>query len=323
MSALNMMLAFSVTLWAVASGFLNTYNTRLLLFAITEDDVIWGDILNVGIKIEASTVPESAQELLREMNKSFPDSGQKRPETASGGGGGGGEVVQSKNAKSSKRNEAKPRTAVTYNALHILVHIVSKHHKESDALEFGQAIVACAIRCQAISIILAMIDVIDDTPHKDINVSWYLFIQNSLILYLDQIAQFKETLKFDTAIYREWQKVIQYIDTINHETGSPMVGDTKPIKNLIKQYLNLSCDDESMKHRVHVLLDISKDSGNSTDNITVLQTKYDNALNKLFLGISNHIMQRTHWDLYINNANKIKQDAINKKQDKVIHTPIL
>lgn len=317
MSALNTVLAFNVTLWTVATGWPNTLSTRLFLFEILENDVIWGDILNFGIKIVASAVPESARIVLQEMDKAIPDNGRKRPEMDSGG-----EVVKPKKKKSSKTKKAKCRTAVTYNALHVLVHVVSKHHNQSDALEFGQAVVACAIRCQAFSIILTMIDIVNDSLFNDHDTSRYYFIQDSLILCLDKIAGFKETLAFDIAIYREWQKVIKHIDLISYKSGLPTVGDMKPIKKRIEQYLDLSCDSDSLTDRVHHLLGISKHSDHSIDDIHVMQTKCENALKQLFQGISISTMQKTHWDLYMNHVYKNKQVAVNNNQDNFKRIPI-
>ncbi|VVC39266.1 Hypothetical protein CINCED_3A025836 [Cinara cedri] len=310
MPVLNVMLAFSAILWPVTSGGLIMYDTKSFLFEVMENDAIWAEILNVEINIETSILSIAARSVLREMGITTPDNHEQvsQPEMNSN------EVVNVQSMMISKganveADYTKPKTKkiVTANALHVLVHIVAMHYQESNALEFGLSVIVSAIKCQFLQIISIMLRVINETQIKEYNVPDYLVVWNNLELYLDKIARLKDSMAFEGAMYQEWQTVVANTDFIGIES-QPILGDVKPIMNLVEQSLLSSCESKSLTNQrlEHVNINPETDSWRNVKGLHSIFENADNALEKLSRRIPVSTMEKNLWDLYVNIVKIVK-----------------
>ncbi|VVC39269.1 Hypothetical protein CINCED_3A008259 [Cinara cedri] len=334
MSVLIFLLPLSASLWVIASGGLIMYNTRSFLFEVMENDIYWADLLNIEIKVEMSIVSSTARLVLEEMqmipvtnnghtsqhikgvNDGVADSQNKK--NCSGDSNTKSEMVseikshvrpwinfyEGENSQKVCKDDCtqtghvkcKFSHIVIPNALLVLTHIISMHHKESNALEFGLAVIASAIRCQILQLFAIMLWAMIGTS-ESYNKSRYIIFCNHLKNYLDKMARLKETMTVESDVYWKWVTVMAHSD-LNVEP--PITGDLKPIQNLVIQSLRSSCDCENfVNNKITEILNSETDPDHPLNKQLVFDYAQE-SLEKLFQRIPIGTMEMNLWDQYLN-----------------------
>ncbi|VVC39267.1 Hypothetical protein CINCED_3A002049 [Cinara cedri] len=358
MFVLKVVLVLSAVLWNVASGGLIMYDTKSFLFEVMENDAIWAELLNIGIKIETCIVSTSARTVLHEMGmitvniqklcmaKEAIDYGSSNHQTVLEkfkSRRHRKKLIMSKNTEGDRyedllaKNEIaddegamnvssmmasykvenlqndiagaslstdteyeKPvdKTVVTISALQVLVHIISTHYEESDALEFGLSVIASAIKCHVLQIISIMLRAIDEETINDYKSEWYSDVWVSLELFIDKIAWLKETLAIESTLYREWENLMLHTNT---NVLEPAMDELEFIRDLVDESLYSACEHSSHDQIAKILKFNSEiDRWTFPKGIRSIFNKSNKKLRNIFQAIPISTMEPKVWTSYLN-----------------------
>lgn len=312
MLALNVWLAASVTLWVGAYREKFTYDKLTFLYDVVKEDEYWMQYLDVEVKIDPAVVSIAAKNVMQDLNLVQSAQVAHRPAPAPPNP----EPVDT--SRLSTSSDEKPKdggeSVVSAKALRLIVDVVTKHNKESDAIEFGMVVMTSAIKCKILPYILIQLKVIEELMDREDPETVYRpkTIWKNLVQYIDKIALLKDSLHVAAEMYHKWSIVVSqtFGATLDSITGT--IGDVKPFKELLQSTLNELCVVNTVEE-IEALLNFNPDveKWDTPEGPRAIFHKCQNKLQEVFDGLPFTTMDLTLWSDYLNKPELLKTFEIN------------
>lgn len=264
-------------------GGLILHDTRSFLFDVMENDSKWAEVLNARIKIDTSVVPIAARTVLYEMGiitNANSRHGFKQNE------------MDGNETSSSAIDVKEDSKFVIANALQVLAHVVSKHYKENDALDFGLTVVVSAVSCNVLPFLAILLQTASMIHDVNIYREQYNIIRNYLHTFLDKLARLKQSLVVESNIYWEFMGVMT-----KSNAKTPRI--TSAMKGFVESAVNNLCDSENSLYKFFIDKLHTATKENDT-TVSIIFEAFHKTLNKLFESIPVTTMNKNLWEMYLN-----------------------
>jgi hypothetical protein len=193
---------------------------------------------------------------------------------------------------------------VSAKALRLIVDVVTKHNKESDAINFGMAVMTSGIKCKVLPYILIQLKVIEHTAGQEDaeSVLRPKIIWKNLVQYIDKMAKLKDSLHTAAELYHKWSIMTGQTFLATPEPITGTTGDVKPFKELLQSTLDESCLVNTVDEiEATFNFDPEIENWTSPDGPKAIFNKCQKQLQELFYGLPFTTMDLTLWSDYLNN----------------------
>lgn len=282
--------------WDGASGHRIMYDSREFLMNVMENDEFWFPYLAVKIKINTAVVSTAALNVLKDLNTYAPQPGDEPLDRPHRSKPNGRKRKRNKRAARAMQRSIGLQPVVTAVALHVIADVVTGHHEESDATEFGLSALASAVKCNVMQHLVLQLQSVRLTPAADTYEKSVrlVAIWKNLVAYLDKLGRLKEPLNAEATLYQEWEKAAK--EVAKGETTIHL----EHVQRMVQDNLKSSCDTSTIEQILAELgFDMYTENWDSPDGVKAIFDKSRRMLDNMFRELPISTMGSELWDDFL------------------------
>lgn len=290
-----------------------TSGDMITLESVMENDDYWTELLYVPIKVDVTKVSTAAREVLQRLKAITPELAEKpiaepekKPAAESSAQPVEGSTAQPEKSEANPTEKSEETKVdhvfqvVSANALHVVADVVSLHTGESDALEFGIAVMASAVRCSVLQYVAVQVHAIErslDSQPAAVNATRLTAVWDTLVLFLNTLTRLKESVAIESELHQRWVMVVEQMIARTLKADN-----LTSFQKLMDANHKSTCSNVVSPEQVPEQFGFNKETENwsTVDGINAIFNKSQKALDNIFKHFSVNTDNLSLWRVYLN-----------------------